>query len=326
MVRRAMTEGPTPNTAEPRRQMLSVVVPVFNNEPSLDTLFEQLTGFEDGLADKGLGLELIFVDDGSADASYAKLLDIRHRRPATKLIRLTRNFGAVAAARAGMRLAAGDVLTLLAADLQDRLDKLGEMIEHWQAGSKFVICLRSNRRDPLASRLFAGLSYRILNRLALQSYPQSGFDLMLLDRTLLPYMLQGSVLVSPQLTAFWLGFEPAVVSAERAARPHGRSTWTFAKRLKLFVDTITSFSLAPIRIASVIGLMAALGGLGYGAYIFISALLGNFEVPGFATLVVLISFFSGLILLMLGIIGEYLWRIFSVLDERPESVIKETHT
>ncbi len=320
-----MMEKPLSNAVNQARQVLSVVVPVFNNEPSLETLFEQLTAFESGLEDKGLGLELIFVDDGSDDGSYAKLLGIRERRPATKIIRLTRNFGAVAAARSGMRHAEGDVLTLLAADLQDSLDKLGEMIEHWRAGSKFVICLRSSRHDPLTSRLFANLYYRILNRLALRDYPPSGFDLMLLDCTLLPYMLQGSVLVSPQLTAYWLGFEPTLVSGDRAARPHGRSGWTFAKRLRLFVDTVTSFSVAPIRIVSAIGLIAALGGLGYGAYIFINALLGNFEVPGFATLVVLVSFFSGMILLMLGIIGEYLWRIFSVLNERPESVIKETH-
>jgi dolichol-phosphate mannosyltransferase len=320
-----MTEKPLSNTASPVRQVLSVVVPVFNNEPSLDTLFEHLTELESELKGMELGLELIFVDDGSGDGSYAKLLSIRERRPATKVIGLTRNFGAVAATRVGMQHVEGDVLTLLAADLQNSPNKLAEMIEHWRAGSKFVICLRSKRRDPLASRFFASLHYRILNRLALRDYPLSGFDLMLLDRALLPYMLQGSVQVSPQLTAFWLGFEPTVVSGERAARLHGRSGWTFAKRLKLFVDTITSFSVAPIRIVSALGLIAALVGLGYGSFIFVNALLGNFEVPGYATLVVLVSFFSGLILLMLGIIGEYLWRIFSVLNERPESVIKETH-
>ena len=305
--------------------VVSVVVPVYNNEPSLAELFEQLLRFEDEIGIKGLSLELIFVDDGSSDGSYASLLEIRKRRPATKLLKLTRNFGAVSAARAGLRHAGGDAATIFAADLQDSMPKLGEMVDHWLAGSMFVICVRSGRRDALMSRAFSALYYRILNRLVMRDYPASGFDQMLMDKTVLPYVLQGGGLVAPQLSAYWLGFAPAVVSGERGVRPHGRSAWTFSKRFKLFVDTITSFSVAPIRVVSAIGLIASMASLAYGAYIFVSALLGNFEVPGFATLVVLISFFSGLILLMLGIIGEYLWRIFAVLSDRPESVIEEAH-
>jgi polyisoprenyl-phosphate glycosyltransferase len=303
---------------------ISVVVPVFNNEPSLDPLFEQLLSFETELGKRGLGLDLIFVDDGSSDKSYKKLLAINERRPGTKILKLTRNFGAVRASRAGLRHAAGDAITILAADLQDSVEKLAEMVERWQAGAKFVICVRSERDDPLLSRIFAALYYRILNRLVMRDYPKNGFDLMLLDKMLLPYLLQGGPLVAPQLTAYWLGFAPTVISAKRPARPHGRSSWTFSKRLKLFVDTITSFSVAPIRFLSAIGMTTALASLIYGAYILINALLGNFAVPGFATLAVLISFFSGLILLMLGIIGEYLWRIFAALDDRAESVVEET--
>lgn len=305
--------------------IVSVVVPVFNNASSLEPLFEQLLAFERDLGEKGLGLELIFVDDGSSDGSYAKLQSINERRPATKLIKLTRNFGAVRASRAGLRFAEGDAITILAADLQDSLEKLAEMVERWRTGAKFVICVRSERHDPLLSRAFAALYYRILNRLVMRDYPRSGFDLMLIDKAILPYLLQGGPLVAPQLTAYWLGFAPTVITAVRPARPHGRSSWTFSKRLKLFVDTITSFSVAPIRFLSAIGMLTALASLVYGAYILINALLGNLAVPGFATLVVLISFFSGLILLMLGIIGEYLWRIFAALDDRPESVIEETH-
>ncbi len=312
-------------TEKAKGATISVVVPVFNNAGSLDILFEQFLTFEAGLADKGLKLDLIFVDDGSSDGSYEKLLAIKERRPGTKVIKLTRNFGAVPAGRAGLRHADGDALSLLAADLQDSLEKLAEMVECWLTGAKFVICVRSERDDSLISRTFAALYYRILNRLVLRDYPKSGFDLMLMDRALLPYLLQGGPLVAPQLAAYWLGFAPAVISAKRPARPYGRSGWTFSKRLKLFIDTITSFSVAPIRFLSAVGLIVALASLTYGAFIFINALLGNLAVPGFATLVVLISFFSGLILLMLGIIGEYLWRIFSALSDRPESVIEEIH-
>jgi polyisoprenyl-phosphate glycosyltransferase len=303
---------------------VSVVVPVFNNAPSLDILFGQLGTFETELAEKGLALELVFVDDGSSDGSYTKLLEIKESRPETKLIKLTRNFGAVRATRAGLRHAEGDAVTILAADLQDSLEKLAEMVESWQGGAKFVICVRSERHDPLASRFFAALYYRILNQLVMRDYPKSGFDLMLLDKSALPYLLQGGPLIAPQLTAFWLGFAPTIIFGERPPRPHGRSSWTFSKRLKLFIDTITSFSVAPIRFLSAIGLTTSLVSLAYGTYIFLAALLGNFEEPGFATLAVLISFFSGLILLMLGIIGEYIWRIFAALDDRPESVIEET--
>jgi dolichol-phosphate mannosyltransferase len=164
----------------------------------------------------------------------------------------------------------------------------------------------------------------MLKRLILRNYPQGGFDLMLVDKTILRYLLRGGPLVMPQLTAFWLGFQPTIIYGERPPRPHGKSTFTFAKRLKFFVDTVTTFSVVPIRFFSAVGLITALMSLAYGSYIFVNATLGNFAVQGFATLVVLISFFSGLILMMLGIIGEYLWRIVSALDDRPESVVEES--
>jgi len=303
---------------------ISVVIPVFNNSASLRTLFEQLSVFEAGLAERHLKLDLIFVDDGSSDDSYAILIDHKAQRPATKLIKFTRNFGAVRAVRAGLKHASGDALSLMAADLQDSLEKLTEMVDHWQAGAKFIICVRSQRRDPIISRAFAVLYYGMLKRLILRNYPQGGFDLMLVDKTMLRYLLRGGPLVMPQLTAFWLGFQPTIIYGERPPRPHGKSTFTFAKRLKFFVDTVTTFSVVPIRFFSAVGLITALMSLAYGSYIFVNATLGNFAVQGFATLVVLISFFSGLILMMLGIIGEYLWRIVSALDDRPESVVEES--
>jgi hypothetical protein len=129
---------------------------------------------------------------------------------------------------------------------------------------------------------------------------------------------------NPTLYAFWLGFQPVVLSYHRRVRQHGRSRWTFAKKLKHFVDTISGFSVTPIRIMSLIGIVAALVSFAYGVMIVVAALLGNVEIRGFATLAALISFFSGLILIMLGVLGEYLWRVLEAVNNKPEAIIEET--
>jgi dolichol-phosphate mannosyltransferase len=129
---------------------------------------------------------------------------------------------------------------------------------------------------------------------------------------------------NPQLYAFWLGFEPAFLEGHRRARAHGRSRWTFAKKLNYFVESLSGFSAAPIRLLSLIGVVVALASFAYGVSIFVAALVWDFEVKGFATLAVLISFFSGLILVMLGVLGEYLWRVLDAVNTKPEAVIDQT--
>jgi glycosyltransferase involved in cell wall biosynthesis len=313
------------HTAMPEpSKTLSVVTPVYLNAESLPLLFNELRTFEAKLLDRGVGLELIFVDDGSSDDSLERLLDIKRERPATKIISLSRNFGAVAASKTGFRFVTGDAFVILAADLQDPPEQVLLMVDRWLTGHKFVISARTGREDPLATRLFARIYYAIVNWVVVSGYPEGGADLMLMDKAMLPYMVASTKHTNPTVYAYWLGFKPALLHYRRQARRHGRSRWTFVKKFKHFVDTISGFSVTPIRILSLVGIIVALASFMYGINIAINALLGNADVRGFATLAALISFFSGLILMMLGVLGEYLWRVLEAVNNKPEAVIDET--
>ena len=291
---------------------------------SLPELLDEITTLESKLLDCGVALELIFVNDGSGDNSLEQLLKLKRERPATKIISLSRNFGAIAASKTGFKFVTGDAFAILAADLQDPPEQILPMVEQWLQGHKFVIAARASREDPLVARAFSWMYYRIIDWMVVSDFPQGGFDLMLMDKALLPYMAGSIKHTNPSLYAYWLGFQPVVLRYHRRARRHGRSRWTFAKKLKFFLDTISGFSATPMQIISLIGGGVAIVSFIYGTNIIINALLGNVDVRGFATLVALISFFSGLILIMLGVIGEYLWRVLDAVNNKPEAVIDET--
>jgi polyisoprenyl-phosphate glycosyltransferase len=302
---------------------LSVVVPVYFNEHSLLPLFDALLKVEADLRERGLGLELIFVDDGSRDGSLAVLRELKRRRPATKVVKLTRNFGAVHASKTGFRFVTGDCFMILAADLQDPPELILQMADLWLKGAKFVVCVREDREDSAPSVLFARLYYRLIRLFVVGDYPPEGYDVGLMSREMLPYMLDSSKNVNTALFAYWLGFEPARIRYTRRKRLHGKSRWTFLKRVKFFLDSLLGFSIVPIRAMSMFGALVSLASFGYGAVIAINALRGLGSVPGFPTLVVIISFLLGVVIMMLGVIGEYLWRIFDEVSRKPETVIDE---
>ncbi|HKB00868.1 MAG TPA: glycosyltransferase family 2 protein [Gemmataceae bacterium] len=302
---------------------LSVVVPVYFNEGSLPHLFRELEDVERQLCDCGLELELIFVDDGSGDESYAELVKIKARRPATRLVKLSRNFGAVHASKTGLQFVTGDCFLVLAADLQDPPGLIPDMVRRWQAGAKFVTCVRETRSDPPLSTLFAKAYYRVLRAVVVPDYPDGGYDLALMDRVMLPHMQASGKNINPNVFAFWLGFKAEVIPYRRRQRVHGKSRWTFRKKVKFFLDTLLGFSIVPLRLISLTGLAVSLLSLAFVAFVVVNGLLGRYDVPGFATLASIISFLLGLVICMLGVIGEYLWRIFDEVSRRPEAVIEE---
>lgn len=304
---------------------VSVIVPVYFNEPSLPILFDALLEVEAGLRERDLALELIFVDDGSRDGSLAVLRELKRRRPATKIVKLTRNFGAVHASKTGMRFVTGDCFLVLAADLQDPPELVLEMADLWRQGAKFVTCVRQERQDSLPSMLFSKLYYMLIRLFVVRDYPPGGYDPGLMSREFLPYMLDSAKNVNTPLYAYWLGFEPVKIYYSRRKRVHGKSRWTFMKRLKFFVDSILGFSILPLRLMSLVGVIVSLASFLYGSVIAINALRGVSDVPGFPTLVVITSFLLGVVIMMLGIIGEYIWRIFDEVSRRPEAVIDEIY-
>jgi dolichol-phosphate mannosyltransferase len=304
---------------------LSVVVPVYFNAGSLPQLFQELQDVERQLLALDVELELIFVDDGSGDDSFQQLVKIKVQRPATRLVKLSRNFGAVHASKTGMQFITGDCFLILAADLQDPPALILEMVRRWQAGSKFVTCVRQKRSDPPVSKLFAKVYYRLLRAVVVADYPDGGYDLALMDRVMLPHMQSSGKNINPNVFAFWLGFKPDVIPYERRPRLHGKSRWTFRKKLKFFLDTMLGFSIVPLRLISLTGLVVSALSLAFVVFVVINGLLGRYDVPGFATLASIISFLLGLVICMLGVIGEYLWRIFDEINRRPEAVIEEVH-
>jgi polyisoprenyl-phosphate glycosyltransferase len=320
-----VTTPPEPVASDRDRKKVSVIVPVYFNAGSIRALHDALSAVENELRERNVELELIFVDDGSQDESLAGLLEIKKMRPATIVVELTRNFGSVPAIRTGLRYVTGDCFAFLAADLQDPPRLIVDMVDRWLSGSKFVICERVTRDDPFISKLLSSLYYFMLRKLVLPGYPAGGFDLALMDRSMLGPLRDSAKSAFLPLLAYWLGFKPSVLHYERQPRLHGRSRWTLRKKFRAFLDVMLGFSVTPIRAISAIGAIVSLVSFTYGSAVVVAALVGNVPVPGFSTIVALVTFLLGLIILMLGVIGEYLWRVFDETNGRPEAVINEIY-
>ena len=301
---------------------ISIIIPVYYNEGSLPLLFVELKKLEEILRKKEIGMELIFVDDGSGDQSFLELLKIKHQRPATKIIKLSRNFGNIRAEKAGYRYVTGDCFCALAADLQDPPELIAKMVDYWLAGEKFVICVREQREDPPLTTFFANLFYKLVRGFVIKNYPRGGFDLALMDKVMLPYMKNSGKNINTAMFAYSLGFTPKIIEYKRQKRLHGKSHWTFAKKINYFIDSILGFSIIPLHLISWVGIFLAIISFVYGLFVILEVIIRGREVPGFASLFTLTAFLSGVILSMLGIIGQYIWRIFDEINGTPESVVE----
>lgn len=304
---------------------LSVVIP-FYNEPSLAPLLSELDSVEKKLGASGFDLELIFVDDGSESrAGLDELLKYKEEREQVKVIRLARNFGAFHAIKTGFSFVSGDCFATLSADLQDPPTLLIEMAGKWQSGSKFVICVRGQRDDPLSTRAFASLYYTLIRLTAIRSFPKSGYDLALMDKAFLPHLQQSSVQINYRLLAYWLGFDPDVIVYKREKRVAGESHWGLGKRINLFIDSMIAFSVWPARLIALMGVILSLISIiVLGLQIF-SANSGEVNLLSLATALSLISLLFGLSFIALGIVAEYLQRIYTLVTGKPEVIIEEVY-
>jgi dolichol-phosphate mannosyltransferase len=301
---------------------ISIIIPVYYNEHSLPSLYEALVDLEKRLLEKDVGIELILVDDGSKDSSFAELLKIKNQRPATILIKHSRNFGVVRALKTGLRYAHGDCFTFLSADLQDPPQLIDQMVEHWLKGQKYVACVRAKRDDPLFSKFFSFMFYKIIRLFIANDFPAGGFDSFVLDKCMLPYVLHSGKNIHISLFIHSLGLTPRIIYYDRQKRSGGKSRWTFAKKVNYFIDSVVGFSVIPIRVASLLGALIAVLSFIYGLVVIMNYIINGNAVPGFSALATLVSFLCGLILIMLGVMGEYIWRIFAQVNGLPESVIE----
>jgi dolichol-phosphate mannosyltransferase len=196
------------------------------------------------------------------------------------------------------------------------------MAKTWLDGNSYVICERTKRNDPIFSKFLANLYYKFLTKFIMPTYPKKGFDLFLMDTKYLPVIIESSKSSSIPLILSWIGIEPLKIGYVRQTREHGKSTWTIFKRINLLLDVLFSFSRKPSRIVSSIGAVTALAGLIYGISVIIERLNGTTGSQGTASLIALVSFTSGLVLLTLGIIAEYIWRIWDEVNNRPDGIEK----
>lgn len=309
------------NTSLRNKKIITIIVPVYYNELNLPDTIPQLLALEEKL--NGYKLELIFVDDGSKDQSLGILLDYQKRFPnQIKVVKLTRNFGTMAALQAGLTVATGDCIGVIAADLQDPPELFLEMVRHWEQGVKAIFAVRSDREESLIQKAFSNLYYALIRRFAVPGYPAGGFDFFLVDRQVVEEVNKIKEKNTNLMTlVFWLGYQAVFIPYVRRKRVKGESRWTFGKKIKLFVDTFVSFSYFPIRLFSFLGIIYAVISFSYGAFIFFSWLSYGIEVQGWVPMMLVLTFTAGLQMTLLGILGEYLWRTLDEARGRPLFVI-----
>ena len=309
------------NQQEDILPLLSVITPAYNEANNLPLLYERLVHVMGSL---NMAWEWIVIDDHSADETFAVIEKIAGHSPWTHGIRFARNFGSHTAISCGFHQAKGNCAVVMAADLQDPPEILPELLAKWRVGSQVVWAVRAQREGEKTTRIgFARLYYFLMRQIVgLKEMPMSGADFFLVDRCVLDAFCQFNERnVSLMALITWMGFRQTVVSYNKQARLHGRSGWNLEKKLKLIVDSVTSFTYFPIRVMSYVGFVTAFLGFLYAALVTFNALRG-LPPQGWASLMVIVLIIGGIQMIMLGVLGEYLWRALDEARARPRYLIE----
>ncbi len=303
---------------------ISVVVPVYNEEPNIDYLFERLMQVLNQLK---LKYEIVCVNDGSRDNTLACLIDHHHRNSAIKVVNLSRNFGKEIALTAGIDYARGKAVVPIDADLQDPPELIAELVKEWQAGYEVVYATRRYRRgESWLKRFTANAFYRVIGMLSPVPIPRDTGDFRLLDRKVVEALKQ-----MPERTRFmkglfsWVGFKQTSILYDRPQRYKGTTKWNYWKLWNFAISGIASFSIRPLKIWSYIGLILSLIAFIYASFLVIRTLIFGIDVPGYASVMVVTLFLGGVQLVSLGIIGEYLGRVYEETKRRPLYLIRNSY-
>jgi glycosyltransferase involved in cell wall biosynthesis len=309
-------------TERTQPDLISVLVPCHEEAPVLDSLYQRLS---EAASSWGPDYEVIVVDDGSRDDSWERLKEIHRRDERWKILRFARNFGHQVAVTAGLVHAAGDVVIILDADLQDPPEELSRFLEQWRQGYDVVYGIRRRRKEGLLKRASYKLFYRILGFMADIKIPYDTGDFCLLDRRVVD-----TINAMPEHNRFvrglraWAGYRQVGVEYERHGRAAGEASYTFTRLVRLAVDGVFSFSTTPLRLAvwvgiaaSVFALLAAILTLLQRVFVEYFRSIGHALPPGFATTIIAIFFLGGVQLICLGVIGEYIGRIYEEVKNRP---------
>jgi dolichol-phosphate mannosyltransferase len=311
-----------PNKLTKMKPIISLILPIYNEEGNIDELYKRSKKV---LSDVG-SYEIIFINDFSRDNSLQKLIGLSQKDKNVKIIDFSRNFGHQIAITAGIDYAEGDAIVIMDADLQDTPETIVKMVNKWKKGYDVVYGKRRKRKDTMFKKFTAFAFYRLLRRFANIEIPEDTGDFRLMDRKVVKEMkkLKEHSRFMRGLTS-WVGFKQTAVLFDRDERRWGATNYPFKKMLKLSFDALTSFSNIPLRLASYLGFFSALVGFAWGLYaVYRKLFLPSSEtVPGWTTIVIAIFFIGGIQLIILGIIGEYIGRIYTESQNRPLYIINK---
>jgi glycosyltransferase involved in cell wall biosynthesis len=301
---------------QPFEELLSVVVPVYNEAESLTVFYKRLTAALDAL---DLPAEIIFVDDGSSDSSPNMLDDLCTGDSRVGVLRLSRNFGKEIAMTAGLDHARGDAVVVIDADLQDPPELISELETRWRQGYDVVYAQRGRRHgETWLKRATARAFYYLMSRLGEVRLPENAGDFRLLSRRAVNAVCSIQERHRFMKGVFtWIGFRQCAVVFDRDSRVSGQSKWNYRRLFIFALEGLTSFTIAPLRIATYVGLVTAGLAFFYGAFIVMSTLLYGRDLPGYPSLMVVMLMLGGLQLFAIGLIGEYVGRIFNETKNRP---------
>jgi len=304
-----------------QKKILSIVSPVYNEAENLGEFYSRVINATDNL---NLEIEIIYINDGSQDSTIDIITKQRQIDNRITIIDLSRNFGKEIALTAGLDYSSGDAVIVIDTDLQDPPELIPKLVEKWREGYDVVNAKRIKRKgESLLKKVMSYIYYRLLFYLSDINVPKDTGDFRLLNKNALDALLKLREKHRYMKGLFvWVGFKQKEIEYEREARFKGKTKWGFFSLFNLAFDGLTSFSIMPLRLASTIGFLSALIGFFYGAVIFFKTLFFHEPVAGFTSLVVLITFFGGIQLLSIGIIGEYIGRIFNETKNRPLYVVK----
>ena len=307
-----------------RHSLISVVVPVFNESESIATFHAAVRPVLDELK---TATEIIFVNDGSTDATLDRLLELCDRHDNVVVIDLSRNFGKEAALTAGLAEARGDAAVIMDIDLQDPPSLIPEMVAEWRKGADMVVALRVDRSsDKLVKRLSARWFYRIFNAVSDTPLQEGAGDFRLMDQRVVAAFLQLGERARFNKGLFaWLGFHKAFVEYARPTASRRGSRWSPAALFRFAFDGIFSFTSVPIKVWSLIGAMVALASMAYGLYLVQRTMIWGIDVPGYASTIVAVLFLGGLNLFTAGLLGEYIGRILIETKQRPLYLVRERY-
>jgi polyisoprenyl-phosphate glycosyltransferase len=303
--------------------LLSIIVPVHDEESNLLRFHEEVTAVLAGLP--GLGWEFVFVDDGSRDRSFAIIRELHARDPRVLAIRFPRNFGSHVAIAAGIDHCHGDAAVIIAADLQDPPELIRAFVERWREGSDIVWGARAARDDGAVRAALMSLFYRLVRRFAIPTYPAGGTgSFCLIARPVIDTFRQCKE--RNRLTfglIAWSGFRATEVPYHRRSREAGRSSWTAARLVKSAVDTFAAFSFAPIRAISYFGVLVSALSFLLGFYLLINKVVYGTKVEGWTSVMLAVLVIGGVQLVMIGVLGEYLWRVLEEARARPLYILEQ---